>query len=221
MPHPRVLIETLPPREIPGHEPSGIGNRAHPMRIMTRRIAGLESGSWDREAEALVTQTFDALAPEWHTRTSPERTAIVEDALTRGLDPLLEGRGLGIEVGSGIGTYTPLLARRFDVLVSVELSWQMLARAPDTGLRVQADGGRLPLRDSAADAVVLINAFLFPGEVARVLRIGGVLLWVNSSGDETPIYLSTTDVRSALPFPVRGMESRAGAGTWCALARTE
>lgn len=190
------------------------------MRIMTRRIAGLEHGSWDREAEALVTRTFDTLAPEWHTRTSPERTAIVDDALSRGLDPLLGGSGLGVEVGSGIGTYTPLLESRFDVLLTVELSWQMLARAPETGRRVQADGGRLPVRDGAADAVVLINAFLFPAEVARVLHFGGVLLWVNSSGDQTPIYLSTADVVSALPFPVRGVESRAGAGTWCALVKT-
>lgn len=190
------------------------------MRIMTRRIAGLEHGSWDREAEALVTRTFDTLAPEWHTRTSPERTAIVDDALSRGLDPLLGGSGLGVEVGSGIGTYTPLLESRFDVLLTVELSWQMLARAPETGRRVQADGGRLPVRDGAADAVVLINAFLFPAEVARALHFGGVLLWVNSSGDQTPIYLSTADVVSALPFPVRGVESRAGAGTWCALVKT-
>lgn len=190
------------------------------MRIMTRRIAGLEPGSWDREAEALVTRTFDTLAPEWHTRTSPERTAIVDDALSRGLDPLLGGSGLGIEVGSGIGTYTPLVESRFDVLLAVELSWQMLARAPETGCRVRADGGRLPVRDGAADAVVLINAFLFPAEVGRVLRVGGVLLWVNSSGDETPIHLSTADVVSALPFPVRGVESRAGAGTWCALGKT-
>ncbi|MFP3882335.1 MAG: methyltransferase domain-containing protein [Actinomycetota bacterium] len=190
------------------------------MRIITRRIAGLEHGSWDREAEALVTRTFDTLAPEWHTRTSPERTAIVHDALSRGLDPLLGGSGLCVEVGSGIGTYTPLLESRFDVLLTVELSWQMLARAPETGRKVQADGGRLPVRDGAADAVVLINAFLFPAEVARALHVGGVLLWVNSSGDQTPIYLSTADVVSALPFPVRGVESRAGAGAWCALVKT-
>lgn len=214
------MIETLPSRDVPGHEPSGIGNSSHPMRIMTRRVAGLERGSWDREAEALVTRTFDTLAPEWHTRTSPERTAIVDDALSRGLDPLLEGSRLGVEVGSGIGTYTPLLESLFDILLAVELSWQMLVRAPETGRRIRADGGRLPVRDGAADAVVLINAFLFPAEVDRVLSVGGVLLWVNSSGDQTPIYLSTADVVSALSFPVRGVESKAGAGTWCALVKT-
>lgn len=191
------------------------------MRIMTRRIAGLEPGSWDPEAERLVIETFDGLAPEWHTRTSPERSAVVDDALLRGLDPLLEKKDLAVEVGSGIGTYTTMLESRFVFVLSVELSGEMLALAPESAGRVRADGGRLPIRDGAADAVVLINAFLFPDEVARVLAVGGVVLWVNSSGEQTPIHLSVADVRSALPFPVRGVESRAGAGTWCALLRTD
>lgn len=215
------MIETLPPKEIPGHQPSGIGNSTHPMRIMTRRIAGLERGSWDPEAQLLVTRTFDSLAPEWHTRISPERSAVVEDALVRGLDPRLGMKKLAVEVGSGIGTYTSMLASRFAFVLSVELSREMLAHAPESTGRVQADGGRLPVRDDAADAVVLINAFLFPEEVGRVLAVGGVVLWVNSSGEQTPIHLSVADVRSALPFPVRGVESRAGAGTWCALVRTD
>lgn len=190
------------------------------MRLMTRRLAGLEPGVWDPEAQQLVTETFDALAPEWHTRVSPERTAVVEDALVRGLDPLVEVGGHCVEVGSGIGTYTSLLAARFDMVVAVELSREMLARAPLSTHRVQADGSRLPLRAESVDAVVLINAFLFPREVARILKRGGVVLWVNSSGEHTPIHLSVDDVEEALPFPVRGVSSRAGAGTWAALLRT-
>ena len=61
--------------------------------------------------------------------------------------------------------------------------------------------------------------FLFPGEIARVLRPGGILLWVNVSGPDTPIHLSTDEVVAALPFEVEGVESTAGAGTWCALRR--
>lgn len=190
------------------------------MRTMTRRIAGLAPGGWDARSETLVVETFDQLAPEWHTRTSPERTAVVEDALNRGLDPLLRRNRLAVEIGSGIGTYSPLLAPRFDSVLSVELSWEMLRRAGDDSLRVLADGGRLPVSAGSVDAVVLINAFLFPGEVDRVLADDGVLLWVNSSGEETPIHLSTDEVESALPFAVSGHESRAGAGTWAALQRT-
>lgn len=197
-----------------------MGSPDHPMRIMTRRIAGLEPGTWDKESESLVSGLFDELAPEWHTRTSRERTAVVEDALIRGLDPLLGRDGIAVEVGSGIGTYSGLLANRFRTVVSVELSWGMLSRAAVESFRVQADGGRLPIADGAADSVVLINAFLFPTEVARVLAVGGVLVWVNSSGEETPIHLSVSDVESVLPFPVAGVQSRAGSGLWCALVRT-
>lgn len=189
------------------------------MRIMTRRVAGLEAGRWDAESQAFVRETFDALGPDWHKRISPEATAVTHDALARGLDPLLEGNDLALEVGSGIGSYTAMLAPRFARVLSLDLAWQMLSRAGESSFRILGDGARLPIRDQSADAVALINAFLFPAEVARVLRQGGVLLWVNSSGARTPIYLSTEDVVSVLPFPVRGLESRAGAGTWCALAR--
>lgn len=189
------------------------------MRVMTRRIAGIEPGHWDADASRVVTSLFDGLAPEWHTRTSPARTQVVLDAITRGLEPLLSNRGVCVEVGSGIGTYSPLLAERFDVVLSIELSWEMLVRATDVTFRVRADGSSVPLEDGAADAVVLINAFLFPEEVNRVLADGGILLWVNSSGDQTPIHLTTAEVEAALPFLVEGVESRAGAGAWCALRR--
>jgi SAM-dependent methyltransferase len=189
------------------------------MRLMTRRIAGLEPGEWDREASGLVVETFDELAPDWHTRVSVERTAVVEDALGRGLDHLIGSRDLCVEVGSGLGTYTGLLAQRLDTVLAVELSWEMLIRAGNAGHRVHADAGRLPLRDRAADVIVAINAFLFPGEVKRVLAPSGVLVWVNSSGEETPIHLTTEEVVRSLDVDLEGYQSRAGAGTWAALRR--
>jgi SAM-dependent methyltransferase len=211
------VIESLVPTSVEG--PPGLGNTDHPMRVMTRRVAGLEPGEWDSEASRAVTALFDGLAPEWHTRASPERTRVVLDAIERGLEPLVSSRRLCLEVGSGIGTYSTQLDGRFDVIISAELSWEMLSRAPDTTFRVQADGGRLPICDHAASAIVLINAFLFPTEVNRVLAPDGVLLWVNSSGEQTPIHLTTAEIEASLPFPVDGVESRAGAGTWCALRR--
>jgi len=189
------------------------------MRVMTRRIAGLEPGEWDGAASRLVTELFDELAPDWHTRTSPQGTQVVGDSIERGLLPMLSEPQLCLEVGSGIGTYSGLLAAAVGTVVSVELSWEMISRAGSGSHRVLADGARLPMSDDSADAMVLINAFLFPDEVDRVLREHGVVLWVNSSGAHTPIHLTTDEVAGALPFPVSGVEGRAGAGTWCALRR--
>jgi SAM-dependent methyltransferase len=214
---PGTLTE-LPPVEIEGHKPSVQGGATHPMRTMTRRAAGLEGDAWDDEARATVAAYFDELAPEWHTRTSPQRDAVITDALARGLDGV---RGdLCVEVGSGIGAYTPQLASRWGRVLATELAIEMLQRAPrDVGHRLLADGAQLPLPDAAADAVVLINCFLFPDEVARILAPNGVVLWVNSSGAETPIHLAPDEVVEALPGRWEGVRSGAGIGIWCALRR--
>jgi SAM-dependent methyltransferase len=190
------------------------------MRIMTRRAAGLHPGGWDDEARAQVAQLFDALAPEWHTRTSPGRDAILADALERGVPVDLAAADVCVELGSGIGAYTTMLARRWARVLAVELAVEMLRLAPDgVGHRLLADGAGLPLADGVADAVVLVNCFLFPHEVDRVLGPRGVLVWVNSSGDQTPIYLPADDVVAALPGRWSGVKSAAGAGLWCVLWR--
>ena len=211
-------LTELPAIEIEGHRSSGLGSDDHPMRIMTRRAAGLTGEPWDDQARFEVATFFDALAPEWHTRTGPARDAVVADALDRGL-----GERTGdvcVELGSGIGAYTPALARRWRRVLATEVSHEMLLRSPaDVGHRVLADGSRLPLRDGAADAVVLVNCFLFPAEAARVLGPDGVVVWVNSSGGETPIHLPPDDVVRALPGRWEGVHARAGVGIWCVLRR--
>jgi len=190
------------------------------MRIATRRAAGLDADGWTRELRDQVEDYFDNLAGDWHTRSSPERTAVVKDALSRGLRPIGTPRGVAVEVGSGIGAYSGLLAERFATVMAVDLSWEMLKRAPiGPAHRVQADGARLPLRDSSAAAMVLINAFLFPAEVERALSRDGVLIWVNSSGEQTPIYLSVDDLLARLSGEWTGTASRAGEGHWCVLRR--
>lgn len=250
-------ITTLADLELPGHRPSapGAGND-HPMRIMTRRAAGLEDPPWGTGAAWEVAQLFDSLAPQWHTRESHDRTAIVTDALERGLDELRAHSTnhadhadhsdppgppgppgppyptnpadrsrratpeVALELGSGIGTYSGLIAARYPTTLSVELSEQMQSRAHRSrATRMIADGSTLPLRDQSIAAVVLINSFLFPTEVDRLLVPEGVLVWVNSSGASTPIHLDTGEVVSVLPFDVEGVEARAGVGTWCTLRR--
>lgn len=215
-----AAVQILPARAVEGHQVTSAGNAAHPMRVATRRAAGVEPGGWTGELRHEVERFFDDLAGDWHTRVSPQRTAIVEDALARGLEQVPAPRGLSIEVGSGIGTYSPLIAGRFGPVLAVDLSLEMLRRAPARPAhRVQGDGAHLPARDRAAAAVVLVNAFLFPAEVDRVLREDGVLVWVNSSGEHTPIYLSVDDLVAALPGAWGGVASRAGEGHWCVLRR--
>ena len=214
-----VLTE-LPRVAIDGHEPSGLGSDHHPMRVMTRRAAGLADPPWDDAARAEVTAYFDDLAGDWHTRTSPERDAVVVDALDRGLPSELSGSGVCLELGSGIGAYTPMLAARWSRVLAAEVALEMLLRAPqDVGHRVLADGARLPLQDGAADAVVLVNCFLFPAEVERVLGSDGVVVWVNSSGTQTPIHLTGDEVVTALPGRWTGITSGAGVGLWTVVRR--
>lgn len=213
-----AVIEELPTVEIEGHVPSGLGGPDHPMRLVTRQAAGLDPGGWTGDTRHRVSGIFDTLAAEWHTRTSPARTKVVVDALDRG--GVGAPGGTCVEVGSGIGTYTPLLAERFDAVLAVDLSIEMLRAAPATpGHRVRADASQLPVVDGSAAAVVLVNAFLFPAEVDRVLAPGGVVVWVNSSGEETPIHLLPAEVADVLPGAWDGVASRAGAGIWCALRR--
>lgn len=217
--------------DIEGHTSTGLGSDDHPMRIMTRRAAGLMEPAWDDSARAEVGRFFDDLAPDWHTRTGPARDAVVADALERGVDgwaasgvdePGADGGAFDVcvELGSGIGAYTPRLAQRWRRVLATEVSHEMLLRAPaDAGHRMLADGARLPLADGVADAVVLVNCFLFPSEVDRVLSAAGVVVWVNSSGAETPIHLPAEDVVAALPGTWDAVASRAGLGLWCVARR--
>lgn len=213
------VIQRLPAIQIEGHQPTSTGNEGHPIRLMTRRVAGLDGGGPDSLVQAEVTRLFDTLAPDWHTRVSPSRTRVVADAFERGVDSYAVARALAFEVGSGIGTYTRLVGFRYASVLSLDVSFAMLSLAPIDTFRVVADGACLPAADDSADAVVLINAFLFPDEVRRVLKRGGLVVWVNSSGPDTPIHLNTEDLVAAVPFDVEGVESRAGVGTWAVLRR--
>lgn len=220
-----MVVERLQHLEIPGHQPSTDAGREHPMRVVTRRAAGLDPGGWDDEVRSRVSEVFDSLAGEWHTLDTPARRTVVRDALSRGLAAVpLRVPGdrptVGLELGSGTGVFSETVAGGVDLPVAIDLSAEMLRTSPEgPARRVRADASTLPLRNASADLVVAINMFLFPNEVARILRPGGVLVWVNVSGPMTPIHLSTTEVVDALPFDVGGVEATAGAGTWCVLRR--
>jgi SAM-dependent methyltransferase len=189
----------------------------HPIRQVTRQIA-FEPGGWTAERRQKVAELFDGLAPDWHERDVAIRHDALLDALDRGgpFDPAAPC----LELGSGIGAFTPDLRARFDHVVAADLSFEMLRRADDAGApRALADSAALPLANAAAGTVVLVNMFLFPAEIDRVLRPDGVLVWVSVLGDRTPIYLSAEDVEAALPGDWEGTAAEAGWGTWAVFRR--
>ena len=205
------------PRVIEGPpRPEGESNADHPMRKVTRQVA-FDPGGWTPERAAKVAGLFDAHASEWHTKEHPLRLVPLADAFERA-GPL--GYGTGLELGSGIGLATAWLGARFHRLIAVDLSLEMLRLAPPGAApRVQADAAALPMAAGTIDAVVLVNMLLFPSEVARVLAPDGAVVWVNTSGDRTPIHLSAEEVDAALPGEWSGLASEAAWGTWAVLRR--
>jgi hypothetical protein len=101
----------------------------------------------------------------------------------------------------------------------MDLSLEMLRHGTDVAPRVQADASRLPLADATVGALVLVNMLLFPAEVDRVLAPAGVMVWVNSLAERTPIFLPAEDVARALPGRWEGVASRAAGGSWCVVRR--
>lgn len=207
-------LERLPPIEPDNVPREGAAGPDHPMRRVTREVA-FERG-WSKARAAKVSQLFDDLAPEWHTRGGPERDRVVADALARGgID-----EPLCLEVGSGTGFGTSILAGHFERVIALDIAPEMLRRAPpELGTRVLGDASCLPFSDDAIPAIALVNALLFPDELDRVLAPFGVVIWVNTSGTGTPIHLSGEDVLAALPGRWSGRASQIGRGTWCVARR--
>lgn len=196
-------------------EPEPTGGPDHPMRLVTRQVA-FEDG-WSPGRAAKIGELFDSLAPEWSERhVDRVRTAPVRDALQRGG---LDTGGRWLELGCGTGAATVELAGTVGQVVAVDLSAEMLARAPDVAPRVRADASVLPFPDAAFDTALLVNMLLFPAELCRVLAPAGKVVWVNTLGDRTPIHLPPHDVLSVLPGDWRGVTARAGSGFWAVFER--
>ncbi len=210
------MIETLPRQVVGPADRPAVGNADHPMRKVTRQIA-FEPGGWTPERRAKVIELFDGLAPDWDGRFSASETQTpLRDALERG-GPLA---GPCVEIGAGTGRATGALVERFGTVLAVDVSLEMLRRFGEPAAQpVLADGGTLPVRDRSVGTLVLVNAFLFPAEVERVLAPGGTVLWVNTLADATPIHLPVDDVVAALPGAWRAVTAEAGWGLWAAVRR--
>lgn len=174
--------------------------------------------AWTADKAERMVALFDEMAPGWSADNVGSTKAVpVIDALDRGDVPLA---GSWLELGSGTGAGAQALAGRVGSLVCNDLSMEMLRHAPDDRPRVRTDASMLPYPAASFDAVLMINMLLFPAEVDRVLRAGGVVVWVNTLGDQTPIFLPPADVLEALPGEWRGTTAAAGTGFWLVARRS-
>ena len=196
-------------------DPEPFAGPDHPIRVLTRAVAfGKE---WKPEHAERMSNLFNELAPDWSSdHVDDTKAAPVRDALDRGDVPI---DGAWLEVGSGTGAGARVLDGVVGSLVCTDLSAGMLSFAPDLAPRAQSDASALPFDEKSFDAVLLINMLLFPGEIDRVLRPGGTVVWVNTLGDQTPIHLPAEDVLEALPGSWQGTTARAGTGFWLAARR--
>jgi SAM-dependent methyltransferase len=197
-------------------DPEPFAGPDHPIRRRTRAVA--DGQPWTIDNARRMAELFDSMAADWSTEHVDEtKAAPVLDALERGDVPI---DGDWLEIGSGTGAGTRLLAHVVGSLVATDLSAEMLRHAPrELAPRVRSDASSLPFPNGSFDAVLMINMLLFPHEVDRVLRPGGVIVWINTLGDQTPIHLPPDDVLAALPGDWDGRTARAGTGFWLTARR--
>jgi ubiquinone/menaquinone biosynthesis C-methylase UbiE len=202
------VVESPPDRPM-------VGGPTHPMRITTRRAA-FEPDYWNEDVAASVAKFFDDMAPVWDERSGVGEMAPLQDALARGgaFGPRC------LEIGAGTGAGTKALADQFEQVIALDIAGEMLKHFHDVKADlVLADGARLPFAPASMDAVVLVNAFLFPAELDRVLAPKGAMVWMNSLAEYTPIHLPVSDVVAALPGAWSAITAEAGWGMWAVLRR--
>jgi SAM-dependent methyltransferase len=181
-----------------------------------RRLA-TRPGTWSRDEAAGMAAEFDEMAASWEDERGGYRPPVLADALARG-GPFRPGRA--VEIASGTGLLTPLIAAVWRPVLAVDLSWGMLSRSAARH-KVQADAARLPLADGCADAVVIGDGPLFAAEVARVMAADAVLVWCNALGTGAPFYLPAEVLVEAMAAATGrawdATRSEAYWGTWAVL----
>lgn len=191
---------------------------SQPITVLTSKIAHDEQ-SWTSERARKLEHIFDEIAPTWDLQfanNQAARMAPVWDAIDRGGPVEL---GSIADVGAGTATSSIFLRERFRQVIGFDLSYEMLRRGPRSLAKVQADASQLPVASGALDAVLLMNAFVFPTEIDRVLAAHGVLIWVSSLGAATPIYLPPQELIKVMPGNWQGRFSGVGSASWVVLRR--
>jgi SAM-dependent methyltransferase len=156
---------------------------------------------WDERARInavwYVDTSLDFEAPDMDRFFETGRR-IVAEALD-GAPVTPPGRALAVEIGSGLGRVCLALAERFDRVVGIDISSEMVRRASeivadDRVVFEVGDGTTIPLADSCADLVLSFTVFQhipdltviegYVAEASRVLRPEGVFVfqWNNIPG---------------------------------------
>ena len=213
--HDGGVIRELP-RVVPAPPGKPVREEAARSQERARRLAE-RPGTWDRAQAAAMQADFDAAAAGWEASRGGYRPAVLADALARG-GPF--GPGPAVEIASGTGLLTPLIAAVWPRVAAVDLSAGMLARSA-AAARVRADAARLPLADGCAAAVVIGDGPLFAAEAARVMAPGAVLAWSNALGDGAPFFVPV-EVLAAVMAAATGrawdvVHSQAHWGSWAVL----
>lgn len=156
---------------------------------------------WDRAARENATWFVDTS----QAYDSPDLDRFFEDGrrvVGHALDGRdLPGHGLAVDIGCGVGRLSRALGERFDRVLGVDVSPEMVARARDMNadrdhleFHVGTGAGLDPVPDASADLVLSFVVFqhipdpdvvlAYLREAGRVLRPGGLLAfqWNNLSG---------------------------------------
>lgn len=162
-----------------------------------------------------IRRFFDAGARGWDERTgagSPEHLT----ALAAGLLHVKPTPERALDIGTGTGEAALLVAREFPraSVRGVDFSEEMIRQArAKVGLDPEGriaftvgDAAHLPWSDDSFDLVVQLNMPPFFGEIARVLRPGGIVVIAASQGSRTPFY--TSDAALERGFARHGITRR-------------
>ena len=140
---------------------------------------------------------FDGRAREWEQRTSAgtvDHLIGLATAVTH-VDATPERV---LDLGTGTGVAALFLAREYPraSIRGVDISEEMIAEAkgkvgldPEGRIAFRvADASALPFTDESFDLITQVNVPPFFAEIARVVRPGGHVVFVASSGEQTPFY---------------------------------
>lgn len=159
-------------------------------------------GYWDERAREnavwYVDTSLDFDHPDMERFLDTGRKVVTEALLDGPVTP--EGRGLAVEIGSGLGRVCLPLAEHFERVVGIDISSEMVTRARELvvrpGVEFQVGNGSSlqPIDDGSVDFVLSFTVFqhipdpgviaAYVGEAGRVLRPGGVFVfqWNNQPG---------------------------------------